>query len=111
MDESEDVEAEVRALHGLDDEGVDLALIREVLKSDQLSRALAGDTVLSRLVTQVTDRLDEASKIWQTEANPSSARALKAHSDARACRILIDWIEYELNMGQTAEKILERGDD
>lgn len=95
------------ALHMLSDEGIDPELVREVIRSDQLVAAMQTDKVLGRLVTYVTTRLDECSKAWSSLKNPRDDEAMTLHTEARACRVLIDWIEFVLTSGAQATKQLE----
>jgi len=105
----EQLEDDMRDLHDLDSE-IDVQLVREVLKSDQLVTAMQGDRVVARLVTMVTQRIDDCAKVWSTQQDPTSIAALNAHREARAARLLIDWIEKTINSGSTAETQLHEAD-
>lgn len=106
LSDDEAIEAEVRAIHSLNESDLDVDLVRDVLRSDQLVAAMQKDKPLGRLVTFATMRLDECSKVWQQQADPTSNAAMNAHREARAARLLIDWIEKVLNEGAQAEKLL-----
>jgi len=105
----EQLEDDVRDLHNLESE-IDEQLVREVLKSDQLIAAMQGDSVLGRLVTMITKRIDDCAKVWSSQQDPTSMAALNAHREARAARLLIDWIEMTINSGSTAETQLHEAD-
>ena len=103
----EQAEEELRVLHRMNEEEIDPNLVRDVLKSDQLLAAMQDDKVLGRLVTYVTFRMDEVQKAWSACKDPRSDEAIQLHTDARACRLLIDWIQYVLGSGETAATQLE----
>ena len=106
LSDDELMEDEIRAFQELRHGGVDMELVGDVLRADELVKALNGDRPLARLVTYATQRLDECSKVWQASADPASVTCLNAHREARAARILIDWIENEINVGRNAERVL-----
>ena len=105
------IEAEMRGLQSLNDSGIDAQLVREVLNSDQLIKAMSEDSTIARLITHATKRLDDCCKIWQQETNPSSDVGLNAHREARAARVLINWIDEVLATGGVAEKLMEEADN
>ena len=107
----DEIEAEVRALHSLENDGIDVSLVRDVIRSDELVKAMQGNRVVGRLVTYATERLDECSKAWQQMADPNSVAGLNAHREARAARLLIDWIEQQLKIGSQAEKQLHEAEN
>ena len=101
-------EDELNALHRIENEsGVDEALVREVIRSDNLIKAMAADKTLGKLVTGVTERLDAMTKVWSTSSLPTTPTCLAAHTEARACRLVIDWIEEIINNGAMAQQQLE----
>lgn len=89
---------------------IDMALVREVLNSDALLVAMKDDTALAMLVTYATGRLDTCSKVWQISPDPTSKEVLIAHREARAARLLIDWIEHVLKNGEIAEQQINEAD-
>ena len=103
----ERIEDEVRIIHRLNEDGIDIELVREVVKADQLIEAMKGDKVLARLVTHVTTKMDEASKQWSACSDPRSDQAVRLHAEARAARMVIDWIQYVLETGAQAQKQME----
>ena len=109
--EEEQLEAEVRALHGLNEAGIDVDMVRDVMKSDELLKAMVGDRPMGRLVTMVTVRMDECFKVWTLSADPTSKEALLAHREARAGRLLLDWIQDVTNTGEQSAKILNEAED
>lgn len=104
----EQQEDELRALHRLEnDSGVDEELVREIIRSDNLIKAMAEDKTLGKLVTYVTERLDTMTKLWSTSAIPTSPPCLAAHTEARACRLVIDWVQEIISNGDIAQQQLE----
>lgn len=102
-----EIDVELRALRNLHEEGIDVELVREVLRSDELMTAMKESRPMARLVTLATRKLDDAAKLWSMQLDPTSAVALNAHREARAARTLIDWIEETITMGAQASKQLE----
>lgn len=100
------VEDEVRAFQALKHEGVDMGLVADLLSADELVEALDGDRPMARLVTHATQRLDACAKIWAASTDPTSTDCMNAHREARAARVLIDWIENVMITGQNAEREL-----
>lgn len=109
--EEEKIEAEVRALHGLNEAGIDVDMVREVMQSDELIKAMTGDRPMARLVTMITKRMDECFKLWTMVADPTGKEALLAHREARAGRLLLDWIQVVTNTGEQSAKLLNEAED
>lgn len=104
----EQFESEIRTIHeGMDDE-VDLAAMREIIRMDELIAELNNDSsTMRRLVAHVTQKLDECSQAWQLEPDPTCDKAVNAHRDARAARLVLDWIQMIYERGKQAERQLE----
>lgn len=87
---------------------VDLDAMREVIRSDELIQELKGESnTVRRLVDYATRQLDEACMVWQSDANPTSMASLNAHRNARAARLLLNWIQYTMEAGAQSERQLE----
>jgi hypothetical protein len=109
-DTYEAMEGELRALQALARNDPDADLIREVLKADELVRALNNNPAMMAITAYATRELDAACMAWQMEADPASQVALDAHRNARAARMLINWIDETIRGGQQAEAQLEEAD-
>lgn len=108
QDAYSELESEVNAFRSLANNDINLLLVQQVMKSDKLLADLNNESsTLKRLVTYVVGRIDESFKIWQLESDPTSDKALTAHRDVVAARLLIDWIGGEIDVGRQAEELLE----
>lgn len=106
--EEEYVEGEVRAIHEWAEHDVDIESMRDVIRMDDLLRELKDESsTVRRLVDHVTKRIDECSIAWQLAADPTGLDAVNAHRDARAARLVLDWIQTTIDQGEQAERQLE----
>lgn len=102
------LEQEIRSVHEWAANDVDIEAMRDVIRMDDLIAELKNEnSTVRRLVDYVTTRLDECSKVWQLESDPSSVAALDAHRDARAARMILNWVHMIIETGQQAERQLE----
>lgn len=101
------MEQEVNAFRSLANTDLNVELLREVLRSDQLVKDLSNESsTIKHLVNHVTEALDAAHGAWSQNPDPTSTEALNAHRDARAARLLIDWIQTTIHAGAMAEETL-----
>ena len=103
-----EIEDELRWVNSLRESELNTELLRAIVVSDDLERELNNDSsTMRRLVNRVIQELDEATKAWQSQADPMSAVAILAHRKARAARVVIDWIQEVMDEATAAEKMLE----
>lgn len=101
------LEDELRAWRSLAEEPLNVELVKLVQQKDRLEHALKDQSgPMVQLVNHVLAKLDEATKCWWGTDNPDSVPARGAHIRARACRLLIDWIEETIEVGKQAERHL-----
>lgn len=106
-DSYEALEDEVRAFRSLADNDIDLDLLQQVMRSDNILAELNNESsTLKRLVTFILNVIDESFKTWQLENDPKSDAAVAAHRDVAAARLVIDWIDEHIRAGGQAEQIL-----
>jgi len=105
--DDERLEDEIRALHRLNEDGIDIDLLREVIKADQLVDALQGEKVMARLMTHITQRYDECTKAWSLLDDPRSTKAVEYHTQVRAARMVINWVQTILENGNVAQRQIE----
>ena len=111
LGEYEALEEEVRAFREFADSDIDIECLADVLKKDNLLKELKDESsTLKRLVTHAYKVMDNATKRWQFEGDPKSVAAVNAHGDARAARLVIDWIETQIEIGNQSERQLEAED-
>lgn len=104
--ELEDSQAFVDSLRNSE---LNTELLRAVVVGDDLERELLEDSSsMRRLVNMLVQKIDDATKVWQSEGDPASVRALNAHRDARAARLVITWIEEIMKTAEMSEKQLEQ---
>jgi hypothetical protein len=99
---------EMLAFQQVREKGVETDLIADVLKADELVMALKSDTVMARVATHAAKRIDTCQQQWTACADPTCERCLNAHREARAARIIIDWIQSEINVGRNAERVVNQ---
>ena len=98
---------EVLAYRELAATDLDKTLLALVLKRDQLERALQNESgSMVALVNMVLAKLDDACKVWQQEGDPTSVAARTAHLNARAARLVIDWVQEVMDQGQQAQDMM-----
>lgn len=108
LEDYDKLEEEVRAFRELGETDIDLSLLGQVLKKDNLLKELNNESsVLKRLATHAYKVLDSASDRWVLESDANSVEAISAHGDARAARLVIDWIAEQIEIGNQAERQLE----
>jgi len=108
LSEYESVENEVRQFHSMMASDVDLSAMRDVIRADDLIRELNNESsTFKRLVAAATAKLDEACLRWQSEPDPHSVAAVNAHGDARAARLLLNWVQQTIEIGAQSEKQLQ----
>ena len=104
-DRYQQLEEELLAFRSLavDDENVEL--LRDILKKDQIIAELKNESgPFRRLATHAYNVLDHARSRWIEMEDPTSVEAINAHRDARAARLVIDWIGHQIEIGKAAEE-------
>jgi hypothetical protein len=102
------LEEELLAFRSLavDDENVEL--LRDILKKDEIMAALKETGgPFRRIATHAYNVFDQAKTRWVECDDPTSVEALNAHRDARAARLVIDWIAHQIEIGQQAQEQVE----
>jgi hypothetical protein len=106
------MEDEVRALHSLASSDVDLGLLQDVLKMDDLVGDLKNESsTLKRLCTFASVQIGEACAAWVQSSDPTSASIIALHRNARAARLLLDWVSEQMDVGAAAEEQIMLGDE
>lgn len=106
-DSQEALEEEVRAFRSLASSDVNLGLLEDILKLDNILGDLNDETTtLKRLVTYASAVLGQSCVDWFTNDDPTSVKALVAHRNARTARLLMDWIDEQMRQGQQSEEIM-----
>lgn len=104
----DELEDELRAFRSLAVDDEDMGLLQEVLKKNAVVAALRQqDAPFRRLATHAAQVLDHAQKRWVENPDPRSDKAINAHHDARAARLVLDWIADQIEVGEEAERRLE----
>jgi uncharacterized protein (DUF2336 family) len=94
--------------HALAEDDVDVANLQLVLKKNKLVEELAQQSSpLRRLVSHAQRVLDDAARRWVEQGDPRHEQAVLAHRDARAARLVIDWVAEQIDIGKQAEMQLE----
>jgi hypothetical protein len=107
--EYSELEKEVQDFRTLADTELNTELLRDVLRSDELLAELKDSTsTIKRLANHVTQVLDESCRIWYTESDPQSDTARDAHGNARAARLLLDWLYLTHSNGEEALDLLQQ---
>lgn len=116
-DSYEELEDEVRAFRSLADNDIDLDLMQQVMRGDNILAELNdASSNFKRLVTFILKVIDISFKVWQRENDPKSDACVVAHRNVAAARLMLDWIDAHLRAGDQAEQILNEmemgaGDD
>lgn len=107
-EEFDDLTREVNLYRSLAEDDEDRMNLSLVMKRNRLQEALRDESsALRRLVNHVDRVLTDAQSRWLEVSDPRSQQALDAHRDARAARLVIDWIEDQISIGNQAERQLE----
>ena len=107
-DEYDALENEVMAFRALAEDDEDLENLAYVLKRNKLLDELAKQSsVIRRLAAHANRVMEEACGRWMEVSDPRHQQAVDAHRDARAARLVIDWIEDQISAGNQAERQLE----
>ena len=102
------LEQELGAFRALAHDEEDLQALSLVLKRDALLRSLNEEAgPLRRLAAHATRVYEEACQRWVECEEAIHPVAIGAHNDARAARLVIDWIENEISTGNQAARQLE----
>ena len=108
MDAIRALEDEVMAYRGLAEDDIDTAALQAVMKKNALMNDLTGEsTPLKRLVTHCYMVMEDATNRWVEVSDPKSESAVNAHHDARAARLVLDWVGDQITVGKQAEVQLE----
>jgi len=111
-EEFDELERELLAYRGLAQTDDDLANLSYVLKRNSLLNELEKQSSpLRRLVAHATQVMDAAFHDWVESADPESGQAMDSHRNARAARLVIDWVEEQIAVGNQAEGQLKAGEE
>jgi len=108
-DQDEVNEQIVDNIRGMADNGVDYVSMSVIMLSNELKAALKEDKLLRRLVAEVTGTLKECSHAWSESDDPDKTKEL--HLKARACKLVLNWIEGILQAGEVAEQLIAQEDN
>jgi len=98
-------EEEINAYRALASNDVNLPLLQDILRMDNLLEEMNRESsTLQRLVTHATERIGEACAFWVSNSDPASDDALKHHRNARAARLVLDWVDEQIRNGNAAEQ-------
>lgn len=104
----EQMEEELLSFRALSQDDADFELLRNIIKHDAIMEALQQEgSAFQRLATHAVRCLDVARKDYEAAGNPHSDEAIDAHLRARAARLVVDWIETELEAGRQATQQVE----
>ena len=110
-DEYTRMEEELRSYRSLANDDIDITLLRDVIKADNLIADLKNESsTLQRLCTHAAMRIGEACKAWVESGDPTHPQVATLHRDARAARLLLDWVDDQIKLGQQAERQLTMRD-
>lgn len=107
-EEDEANERMVRGIRGLADRGIDYNTMADVVASQNLMDALKADTTLSKLVTYCAAVIKANTYAWTRSNEPD--KMAKQHLEARAARLVIDWVESIEQNGMVAEQLIKQQD-
>jgi len=111
-DAYESLEEEVRSWRALAADDVDLRNLQDIIKMDNLLKELeGGSTTIKRLVTYASQRIGEACALWVQSGDPTALPVIAAHRNARAARLLLDWIDDHIRAGKAAESQILLNED
>jgi hypothetical protein len=108
-DQDDENERLVRSIRGLSEQGIDHYAISDVIASQDILDAINGDTILAKLVTHCAEVLKVNMYRWSVSNEPGKMQ--KEHLDARAARMVVDWIESIKQTGEVAQQIIEQQDE
>jgi len=103
-DEDDLNEQVVRGIRGLSEAGIDYQAISDVIQSDDLVAALNDDKPLAKLVDHAAKIIKENSWEWSMANNHDDVKDL--HTETRAARIVISWIESIVQTGEVAKQLI-----
>jgi hypothetical protein len=88
--------------------GIDMELIRDVLRAEELLLAIGDDSsTMKRLMTHVAHERSRAVKALEMIGDIASPEAKSAHGTLRAAKLVFDWANHVYNAGRTAKAIIE----
>ena len=107
-EEDDENERMVRSIRGLADRGIDYTTMSDVVASQNLMDALKSDSTLSKLVTFCAEVIKAHTYAWTRSSAPE--QMAEAHLEARAARMVIDWVESIEQSGMVAEQLIKQQD-
>ncbi len=108
-DEDEQNEELIRSIRGLSSAGINVSDIALVIDRDEILKAINEDGILKQLVHKCSEILRINAYEWSMADNPEMTKDL--HLESRAARIVIDWIEGVIQMGNVAEQLIAQDDE
>lgn len=102
------MEEELRAFRHIAASPVNVENLRSVILKDEIKSELRdGSTPLSRLVAHAVAVYEVAQSEWVGEDKTDTDKARAAHANARAARLVMDWIAQQIEIGEQAQQELE----
>lgn len=103
-DAYEKMEEEVRAWRSVANNDIDLELLQDVVRCDNLIEELKDESsTLQRLCTHAAVEIGEACKAWVEADDPAKPAVVALHRNARAARLLLNWVEQQIRIGKESE--------
>lgn len=82
--------------------------LRSVILKDEIRNELRDASApFARLVAHAISVYEAAQSDWVAEDQPDTDKARAAHSNARAARLVMDWVAEQIERGQQAQQELE----
>jgi hypothetical protein len=107
-DEYEELEQELSAFRSIAANEVNVTLLRSVILKDELQQELKdASSPLCHLVTHAVSVYEAAQQDWVAEDRTDTDKAVAAHANARAARLVIDWVTEQIEIGKQAQQELE----
>lgn len=107
-DEYEELESELQAFRTIAANEVNLDALRSVIFKDSLRSELRDEsTALHALVAHAISVYEVAQQEWVGEDTTNSDKAVAAHANARAARLVMDWVADQIEIGRQAQRELE----
>ena len=107
-EEYDELEQELHAFRKIATTEVNVSLVRSVMYKDELKRELLNaSSPLRRLADHACAVYEMAQQDWVGEDTPDTEKAVAAHANARAARLVTDWISEQIEIGKQAQHELE----
>jgi hypothetical protein len=107
-DEYAELESELRAFRQIAANEVNVENLRSVILKDEIKNELRnGSSTFARLVSHAVAVYEVAQSEWVAEDRTDTDKARAAHANARAARLVMDWVATQIETGEQAQRELE----